>query len=405
MNTEDEASIQHAMRFLELLNKLLCALYNLKKNSVKAPEPLTDGALKELLNSDIDLDNEGRPRPKIVAKPPKPVTMANLLFSRRQSQAVPKTGDTSRDASRKSKLQMFAFRNKGILSNAVKISKIMKDQPKVSTWEDLLVLDVATGEIPHPQSPSKAQRQLNKNPVNGPRQQPLWLREERHGIEFLAAAQASVNDPLGAMLNDVSLKACKNDRVAKMRKEFEQTRAGLTKELNLELEYRKQQQALLVRNKLLSLELGPIASVSLEKMRRDANKKVKDEQLLTPLQTPHWFSKLMKKYEAYQPCRPALQDIGRFQRYPVSDMCDTSKLSSCHDIQQNKKAFLRALDKLCLLMASMPMNDILMYQYPLAFQYIIRDILGFPESIYQHWVTLRTSGRLNDYILVNNQTP
>jgi len=421
---EPVETAQEGLRFLTILNKLLCALYNLKKASLKAAEPLTESALKELLNSDIELDDEGRPRPKHVPKPqPQPARLAmSVLYTRRQSvytyNLPSKLADGTVD-SRKSKLcKTSAYRNKAILSNTAKNYKAVKDQPKVATWEDLLIVDVNTGEIPHPQSPNKSQKrrvdqagregQSSRDGESGSgtaaptKQQPLWLREERHGSEFMAQAQASANDPLGALLDTGSLKAYKNDKVAKMRKEFEQTKAGLSKELNLELEYRKQQQALLVRNKLLSLELGPIASVSLEKMRRDANKKVKDEQLLTPLQTPVWFSKIERKYEAYTLCRSALVDLARFQRYPVSDMCDTSKLSSCHDIQKNKQSFLRALDKLCLLMGSLPMNEVLMCQYPLAFQFIIREILGFPDSIYQNWLRLRTCGRLQNYISMAN---
>ena len=81
-----------------------------------------------------------------------------------------------------------------------------------------------------------------------------------------------------------------------MKFEFDKTKAALSKDLHLELEYRRQQQALLIRNKLLSLKLGPISSVSLEKMRRDAHKMVKDQQLLTPLKTPAWFSKLERVF-------------------------------------------------------------------------------------------------------------
>jgi len=84
-----------------------------------------------------------------------------------------------------------------------------------------------------------------------------------------------------------------------------------------------------------------------------------------------------------------LLDIGRFQRYPVSGVCDTSKLTSGHDIQNNKHFYLRALDKLCLIMQSLPAYDVLEENCEKAFEFIIKEILGFPENVYKHWLKLR----------------
>lgn len=322
--------------------------------------------------------------------------------------------------------------------NLIKTSKIMKDQ-KVATWEDLLYVDVATGQINHPQPTIKGnilpgqnnlQASINYNAGNQhsnsntsnfipseiiydnvinnyniKTNKPIWLRTDRHGFDLDRVSSNTAGDqvllensqnkdmknfrPANNIFDDQNKLNSSSDQTQKLRIEFDKVKSLLSKDLHLELEYRRQQQALLIRNKLLSLKLGPIASVSLEKMRRDAHKMVKDQQLLTPLKTPAWFSKLERFYGKRQALIPFLNDIGRFQRYPVSGVCDTSKLTSGHDIQHNKMCYLKALDKLCLIMASLPAYEVLEENCSKAFEFVIKEILGFPEETYTHWIRLR----------------
>ena len=69
-NFEDLNNIDNKRkRFLALISQLLCALYNMKKNSVKNNEPLRESELKDLLNSEIDIDEEGRPKAKAIVRP------------------------------------------------------------------------------------------------------------------------------------------------------------------------------------------------------------------------------------------------------------------------------------------------------------------------------------------------
>ena len=163
----------------------------------------------------------------------------------------------------------------------------------------------------------------------------------------------------------------------------------LCKDLNMELEHRRQNQSLIVKNKLLSLELGPIASVSLEQMRKDAARKVKDQQLKIPLKTSSWFTKLEKCFGGQPNALPYLKKISRFQRYPVTGMCDVSKIISRKDLHQNRICFIKALDKLCLIFASSPAFEVLSETYKSAFDFIIREILGFQEEIYESWIQKR----------------
>ena len=51
--------------------------------------------------------------------------------------------------------------------------------------------------------------------------------------------------------------------------------------------------------------------------------------------------------------------------------------------------YLKALDKLCLIMASLPAYEVLEENCSKAFEFIIKEILGFPEHVYSHWVLLR----------------
>lgn len=346
-------------RYLSVINQLLCAMYNMKIKSVKASEPLSEAAMKELMNSDIELDQEDRPRPKLL------IRQKPFIF-RRKSMAM------KDPAQERVALMMRRITKRG-LKDVVKISKLMKDQSKVATWEDLVALD-DNGMVPS--SPIKGKPRINKTPA------PLWLRVDRHGVGFFDQYSLE-NDS-----STETIHSSESSSVGKMRREFEHKKSMLTKDLNLELEYRRQQQASLVRSKLLSLELGPISSIALEKMREDASRMVKDQQLLTPLKTPAWFAKLERNFSTTA-FRSNLGDLSRFQRYPVTGMCDSSKLSSRLDIQQNKQANLRALDKLCLVMASLPVYEVLNERTTKAFDFIIQEILGFPEEIYLNWVRLR----------------
>lgn len=63
--TEDKG-IANKKRYLLMISQLLSALYNMKKNSVKSAESLSEVEVKDLLNSEIELDEEGKPKPKVV---------------------------------------------------------------------------------------------------------------------------------------------------------------------------------------------------------------------------------------------------------------------------------------------------------------------------------------------------
>jgi hypothetical protein len=439
----EDKEIQAKRRFLGLISQLLSALYNMKKNSVKSAEPLSELEVKELLNSEIEIDEEGKPKPKVIRQQlytkfdnSKRISVCQLINSNAFTGALNASNGGANDTRKSRALGAIGgMRINKKFKDLIKTSKIMKDQ-KVATWEDLLAVDVATGQINPPSSPQKAVRGLINNQIkddlapssqaaagnfipseiiydnvinnqNIKTSKPIWLRNDRHGFDMdkqyllnqgsnasgepiVATSNKFINNCNSGSSSNSDLKN-KHEKTQKMKIEFDNTKAALSKDLHLELEYRRQQQALLIRNKLLSLKLGPISSVSLEKMRRDAHKMVKDQQLLTPLKTPAWFSKLERLYgkRNYEILQPHLHGISRFQRYPVSGVCDTSKLTSGHDIQHNKLCYLKALDKLCLIMASLPAYEVLEENCNKAFEFIIKEILGFPEDTYGHWIKLR----------------
>merc|ERR1719220_23059 len=171
---------QAKIRYLGLISQLLSALYNMKKNSVKSAECLSEIEVKELLNSDIEIDAEGRPKPKTVTKP----TRTNLPFDSRKTSIANLLAGNSRG----SKLGKMGINKK--FKDLIKTSKIMKEQGKVATWDDLLYVDVSTGQILPPSSPLRGVRDRETssfipnetiydnviNKYNIKSSKPIWLR-------------------------------------------------------------------------------------------------------------------------------------------------------------------------------------------------------------------------------------
>merc|ERR1712048_840938 len=191
LNHEDLNKIDNKRkRSLALISQLLCALYNMKKNSVKNNEPLKETELKDLLNSEIDIDEEGRPKAKAIVRP--------TYFVHERRSSIYNMGLLNHAESMHQKGRITR------LGNHLKLNKLDKqrinqnvrtdfydESNKVSNWDDLLNLDVSTGQINPPASPVKNIRPISKDDIIFDNvknitktAKPIWLRSDRHGFDL-----------------------------------------------------------------------------------------------------------------------------------------------------------------------------------------------------------------------------
>ena len=96
------------------------------------------------LNSDIEIDPEGKPKPKVTKQ------LFNKYDSTKFDSKRTSISNLLRNSNRASALGRTGINKK--FKDLIKTSKIMKDQ-KVATWDDLLYVDVSTGLINQPSAP------------------------------------------------------------------------------------------------------------------------------------------------------------------------------------------------------------------------------------------------------------
>ena len=118
-------------KYLKLINCLLSAMYNMKVKATKNPEVYTEKALKELLESDIDLDEENRPKPRLNIAPKTTVNTKarQTAILRKTTNKLSRFGNIGKGKNIRDLIKLGASKQSVAIRNQISTGKNFKNAP------------------------------------------------------------------------------------------------------------------------------------------------------------------------------------------------------------------------------------------------------------------------------------
>lgn len=374
---------------LQSMNSILCCLYNMKTKMLKLQTPLPGKTVLELLRQDITLDHYGKPMsyrgmlmtddasifsdgsntPEAGDRHPKPISAASHMTTTLERKRM--SSVTFATSPRRPRLAQLATKF------GAKSGTSDSSTPKVETWDDLLAAGERSKKTSALKSGGAGGGKYSKSSSrrSGASSTPAGNSSESlHQWASVAQAEKIIEERRKiAMLGSISRRTAE-DVLDDIRHDFVKLQKKISKDVDDDLLKRKGEQFKLIQNKFGAINLGPITSVALDKMRLDAYVLTRDRKDNTTQPMP-WFMDLKEEVRGETALKNEtinclFRKVARFQF-------------------EDGKNIPFGKEKLCLLVMSMPAHLLMNASMIHALLFILAKVLEAAPELLEFWLSAR----------------